>query len=153
MKTELILPWAIGDKVWYTEYFRYSYEVECLSCKMTGEVVLASGRTMKCGECQGRKTHVRHRPLKIRPRSGIITGFDIHNKGGKSETWWYVSTYNNFKKDKDLFATFYESRKKAQAENKKYGWPKADDKEDWLDYVPGQSKMFWGHRVGKCKKW
>lgn len=155
--TKIELPWSVGDRVWYTEHFSYSYEVECLHCEHTGSVLLATGKTMVCGVCSGCKTHIKRRDLKIRPQSGLITGFELtYDKDGISRLWWHVSGHSTFLELDDMYRTFYEARKRAQADNKKYGWPKKDF-DRWKDdpftaHISYPDKMYWGRRVGKSIK-
>lgn len=96
----------------------------------------------------GRKTHCITKPYMARPESHTITGFDIHNKDGQLETWWFTDKKRNFTRTEDLCPTFYEARKRCQEFNKKYKWPKKD-------YTTGayeDRRMYWGYRVGGNKK-
>lgn len=140
-------PFDIGDKLWTTELFYYTRELDCLHCHGK-PVLLASGATMPCGICNGRGTHCVSRPCKIRPVAITITGFDIHNSKGEMEYWYYSKERGNFSRPTDLFRSFLEVRRKAREDNKKHGWPKKHD----CDPYDHKSKMFWGYRIGKNKK-
>jgi hypothetical protein len=143
----ITLPYEVGQTLWLVDFFSYSREIECLKCKQ-GKVILLDGSELRCGLCYGRGTHIVSFPYKGRPVQVKITGFDIHNKNGQLETWWYTDKKGNFSYTHDFVETFLEARVKARELNKKYGWPKENYQRD---PVFEKSKMFWGYRVGKNK--
>lgn len=157
--TKLELPWSIGDKIFYLDASSYSFEVECTFCHYTGVVTLNNGKPMRCGMCNGSKTHQRQRPFKFRPAAGVITGFEIvQNRGHESILNFHLNgnvcrTYQMHQ----IFATFYEARKAAQWSNKEYGWPK-DGFDRWdadpiTAHLSYPNRVYWGRKVrGSNKK-
>lgn len=143
--TEIKLPYKIGDTLWITTGFSYSREVSCLKC-VDGKVILQDGSSMPCGICGGNKSLMMHKPYRILPKKVTITGFDIHNKKGEMEVWWFTKEGNNFNYTKDFMLTFLEARQKARYQNKKYNWPKENFERDPYDHP---HKVYWGYRIRK----
>lgn len=146
---EINTKYNIGDKIWYAHGFSYSYQVTCTCCNATGSLVLANGKTAKCGECHNGEHRV-HKPHKFRPQSGTIKEVEFSTRGGVK---YLIDTYNFSMEEKDILPSFLEARKEARGLNKKYGWPKENfdrHKEGGpfinIDYP---NRCYWGVRLRK----
>lgn len=154
---KLELPFVVGEYIWITELFGYSYEVSCLFCNELGVVTLSNNKTMPCGVCNGKKTHVKQSACKIRPKRYEICGYQVHaNEGDRvknPDIWIHVKGRNLIVRPEEIIRSFCEARKIARKKNKKYGWPKNVGKLcERKDFYEHPHRMYWGRKVSKCKK-
>lgn len=138
----------IGDTVWYTKGFSYSFQVSCKACATTGKIITNKGLEMKCGECAGSGEHRVHRPFKIRPQKGVIKNIEYV----RGEFRYGLDTLGHNLDEKDLLLTFFDSRKAAHEQNKEYGWPKENFdrwKNDNYANISHPDRCYWGVRLRK----
>lgn len=150
---QILTKYEIGDTVWYTNGFSYSFEVKCLLCDGSGKVELKSGQMTSCGSCRGKGLHRLFRPYKIRPQYGKI--LSIHfttDKWPGPGVVYYLDNYSFPKKEFEVYKTFFAARQSARKDNKQYGWPK--DKFDRWEYSGMATqdypdRCYWGERLRK----